>query len=163
LIQTKESYVHGTAARKLEYNVYEENTVLKAKRKQRSNNKAKAKMVLYIMTVFAMCFVVMLRYTQITELNYKIERKNKEFHSLRNDNSRLKVAIEKEMDLNKVRELAQQKLGMQKPDKYQVVYIKVLKNDFTKVAGEGKGLNKTETGALVAVMNEVGKLASFLE
>lgn len=163
MIQTGENYVHGTAAQKLEYNVYEENKVLKAKRNQRNNNKAKLKTVAYILVVFSMCLVLMLRYAQIIELNYKINLQNNQYNTLRNENSRLKVAIDNEMDLQKVREIAENKLGMQKPDKFQVVYIKVQKNDFTEITDEHKAFDNSNENTLAVLMNKVGKLVSFLE
>ncbi|MCX7921313.1 MAG: cell division protein FtsL [Clostridia bacterium] len=160
MIQSNNKYVYGTAAEKIEYNVYEENVVLKKKKQQRSNTKAKFKMIGYILTAFAVCFIIMLRYALITDINYEISQMNKKYNDLRNDNSRLKVALEKEVDLHKVRDVAETKLGMHKPDKYQVVYIKVPKSDFTKVAEEEA--KEIGNDIFAAISSKADKLTKLL-
>ena len=134
MIQKTSGYVYGTAAKKIEYDVYEENSVLKKKKTYKRNNKAKFRFVLLILFGFALSFVIMFRYAVITELNYKIAKVNKTYSEIKNENVRMKVEIDKQMDISKIREAAEKKLGMQKPDKYQIVYVNVPKNDFTKVA-----------------------------
>ena len=44
-------YISGSAARKLEYDVYRENKVLKAKKRYKSNRTAKLKLVLSVLAV----------------------------------------------------------------------------------------------------------------
>jgi cell division protein FtsL len=145
LIETEKTYVHGTAAKKLEYNVYEENKVLKAKRKQKSNNRAKFNLILSILVVFAFIFLVIYRYALITDLNYSIDKSIKNYNEIKNENSILKVDIEKDTDLSKIRQIAEDKLGMHKPDKFQVIYVNVPKSDYSIVSqtysSSGKNAN----------------------
>lgn len=163
MIQTGKNYVYGTAAEKLEYNVYEENKVLKAKKQAKSNNKIKLKAVCFVLVIFASCLVLMYRYALITELNYNISKLEKEYNEIRNQNSRLKLAIEKDMDLNKVREIAEKRLGMQKPDRYQMVYINVPKNDCTKVAESYKhSKDKANNNMFAVLLDKVGKFTRLL-
>jgi cell division protein FtsL len=158
LIQTDESYVYGSTAQKLEYNVYEENELLKAKKRFKSNSKIKRKAVLIVAVIFAACIVIMYRYALITEMNYNISNMEKTYNELRNENSRLKISIEKDMDLERVRKIAAEKLEMQEPDRYQVVHIYVPKNDFTTVAEDyRKDKQNTSDNMFAVLLDKVSK------
>lgn len=139
-------YVQGSAARQLEqarqvqqtsqleqYDVYEKNSVLKAKKQYKSNRKVKLKLVLSILAVLVAALAVMYRFALITQLSYNINQNEITYNNLRNENSILKVQVETQTDLTEIKEIAETRLGMQKPDKSQVVYIKVPRNDYTVV------------------------------
>lgn len=162
MIQVERNYVNGTAAKKLEYDVYEENKVLKAKKKAKSDNKAKLKTTGYVMIIFALGFVLMYRYALITEVNYNLNRLERQYTEIRNENSRLKVAIETETDLAKVKELAQQRLGMQEPDMFQIVYVNIPKSDYTAVAESYHNMDKSSKSMFAMLLNKVGKFARLL-
>jgi cell division protein FtsL len=159
LIETEKSYISGTSARKLSYDVYEENTVLKAKRKQKSNNRAKFNLVLSIFVVFILVFLVIYRYALITELNYNINESLKSYSEIKNENSILKVDIEKDTDLSKMRQIAEDKLGMHKPDKFQVIYVNVPKDDYSIVS---KTYDSNNTNLFVMITDKLGKLTQLV-
>ncbi|NSW90517.1 MAG: cell division protein FtsL [Firmicutes bacterium] len=143
-------YVYGTLAKQIQYDVYEENEVLKEKKKYRLNRITKFKAVVSILLIFALGFIVAYRYALITDLNYKISKLEREYENLRDENSRLKVAVEKDTDLPRIKEAAEKKLGMQKPDKYQIVYIRVPKSNFTVTSETYK--NSIKNNNLLAVI-----------
>lgn len=161
MIQKEIGYVHGSAARQLQYDVYEQNKVLKEKKRYKNNRKVKLQLVLAIIAVLAAGLAVMYRYAIITEMSYEISQKENDFSELRNENAILKVQIETETDLTDIREIAENRLGMQTPDKSQIVYIKVPRNDYTVVmdtrddAGDG--------GILNGIISKVSGLVSILE
>lgn len=155
MIQANKSYIEGTAARKLEYDVYEENKVLKAKKQNRLNNKYKFKAVCMVLLMFAMMLAIIYRYAVITELNYNLDKSNQVYNELRNEYSRIKVEIEKSTDLTKIREIAESKFGMHTPDKYQYVYVKVPRNDYTKVADTQDEGKSDISGMLSALMGKI--------
>jgi cell division protein FtsL len=133
-------YVQGSAARQLEqtrqieqYDVYEKNSVLKAKKQYKSNRKVKLKLVFSILAVLITALAVMYRFALITQLSYNINQNQITYNNLRNENSVLKVQVETQTDLTEIKEIAETRLGMQKPDKSQVIYIKVPRNDYTVV------------------------------
>jgi len=145
-----DNYVYGTSAKKIQYDVYEENKVLKEKKKYRSNRFIKLKIVFSILLVFIAGFIVMYRYALITDLNYKISKLEKEYENLKDDNLRLKIAIEKDTDLSKIKTIAEERLCMQKPDKYQIIHIRVPKNNFTVTSDTYK--NNTENNRIIALI-----------
>ncbi len=163
MIQKGSNYIYGTVAEKIEYDVYEHNEVLKEKKRRRNNAKAKWKVVLGTVAVFALCFVLLYRYALITEMGLTAIKIEKEYNQIKNENSRLRVEIEKQTDINTIRQIAEEKLGMQKPDKSQIVYIYVPKNDYT-VVSEDYG-NKEDLGnkdALSTILDKVNKFMSIL-
>ena len=159
MIETEKNYVLGTSARKLSYDVYEENTVLKAKRKQKSNNRAKFNLVLSIFVVFILVSLVIYRYALITELNYNINESLKSYSEIKNENSILKVDIEKDTDLSKIRQIAEDKLGMHKPDKFQVIYVNVPKSDYSIVS---KTYESNNANLFVMITDKLGKLTQLI-
>lgn len=152
-------YVHGSAARQLEYDVYEENQVLKAKKIYKSHRKTKLRMVMAILAVFAAGLAVMCRYAVITEISYQINKSAKAYEEIRNENSMLRVRIETKTDLNEIREAAENRLGMQMPDKSQVVYIKVPRSDYTVMLSS----NTEDEKDVNAVMKFINKAAGLLK
>lgn len=162
MLHAGKNYVYGTAAEKIQYDVYEENTVLKQKKKYKSNRGTKLKAVLLIIAAFVMCYFVILRYTVITELNYKIIKESKNYENVRNEYVQLKVDIDKSLDLQKIREIAEKKLGMQKPDRFQMVYVNVPKSDFTKVASVPKNDGMTNIWVFAIILDRVERFTSLI-
>ena len=161
MIQKDYEYVHGSAARQLEYDVYEENQVLKAKKRYKSHRKIKLRMVVAIIAVFAAGLVVMCRFAIITKLSYDLNRLEKDYERIRNENSLLKVQIETKTDLNEIKEAAEKRLGMQMPDKSQIIYIKVPRNDYTVVMTGKTQTTDEESLASVLVDKASGLIKLF--
>ncbi|HHV29586.1 cell division protein FtsL [Acetivibrio mesophilus] len=156
------NYINGTAARKLEYDVYEENKVLSAKKKQRTNNKIKMKVIFCLLIVFAMGSLAMYRYSCITEVNYEIDRQLTAYNEIKNENIRIKVEIENSVDIQKIKEFAEKELGMHKPDKHQITYVKVPQSDLTIVSEAAKQEEIKNAGVFSAIINKVNLLANLL-
>lgn len=147
MIQEDYDYIQGSAARQLEYDVYENNTVLRAKKRYRNNRKVKFRLVMSILAVLTAGLVVMYRFAAITKISYSIDQKQNQYAELKNENSLLKVQIETETSLTDIKETAELKLNMQTPDKSQIVYIKVPRNDYTVVVN---GQDKAGGGNIIA-------------
>ncbi len=155
-------YIEGSAVRKPEYDVYEENKVLKAKKRYKSNRKVKVKMILAIIAVLAAALTVMWRYAIITKTSYDINKKEKEYNELRNANAILRVEIESETDLTSIKEAAENKLGMQTPQKSQIFYVKVARNDYTVVMRE-RDKAPDDNNFINIFINKVASLAKLFE
>ena len=140
----RQVYVYGTGAKKLDYNVYEENEFLKTKKKEKEGNRQKLKILMHVMLCCGLALVMMYRYCLLTEMNYNVSKKYSEYEQLKNSNIALRVSVEKEADLLKIKEIAQNKLNMQTVDKEQVVYVKVPTNDYIKYGNDIKKQNGVE-------------------
>lgn len=163
MIPKNYEYVNGSTARKLEYDVYQENSVLKEKKKYRNSRIVKFKLVLSILAVLAAGLFVTYRFAAITQMSYNISQTEAKYYELRNDNSRLRMQIEKDTDLNSIKLSAEKRLGMQMPDKSQMVYVNVPKSDYTVVMSTGADMEKGEGNPFTVFMNKMAGLVSLLE
>ena len=134
-------YVYGSVAENIKsevYDPYEENTVLKSKKIARSNAKVKTKIVFIIFMIFSMCGIIMFRYAQISQLNYQSNQLTKQYTELQNENSNAALEINNAMSLSKIIDVAENKLGMHKPNKSQIIYVEVPTKDVTILASKEK-------------------------
>jgi len=157
-------YIDGSAARKIEYNVYSTNKILKEKRKSKLNKTVKLKAVIMLLIVFAAAFVIMARYASILDLNYKISKLEREYNALVSENSRLEIKLEKMTDLDEIRLIAQEKLNMVTPIKSQKVYVKIPKNDCTIVSDEYKNnvRNPDSDNTFAILLDKVDNIIKLL-
>lgn len=121
-------------------------TLTKGKIEQKQNehkkNKTKAKMhprlklMLYMAVGFLILFGISYRNSLITErFNEKEDLKGK-VSSIQKENEQLKVNIESSLNLNNVEQMAKEKLGMQKLDNSQKIYVSLPKKDYIEAATE---------------------------
>jgi cell division protein FtsL len=158
----KVNYISGTAAKKIEYDVYEENEILRAKKRTKSSNINKLKTTGYILVIFTIGLVLVYRYALITEIYYGLNILEKEYSEIKNENSRLRVAIETKTDLTQIKEFAEQSLGLQEPDRHQIVYIRIPKNDYTTVAGSYCDLERSRRNTFAMLLDKVGRFVRLL-
>lgn len=155
-------YVQGSVVRKPDYDVYEENKVLKAKKQYKNNRKAKFKLVMSILTVMIAGLAVVFRFALIMQMSYSINETEKRYNNLRNDNSRIRVQVEQDTDLNSIKHLAETKLDMQMPDKSQLVYIQVEKTDHTVVMNTVDEEAKDNANIFAAFISKFAGLFNLL-
>lgn len=159
---TASQFEQDSAARQSEYDVYEENRVLKAKKRYKCNRKVKLKMVMAIMAVLIASLTVMWRYAIITKMSYEINQREKDYNELRNKNAILRVQIETGTNLTEVKDVAENKLGMQMPSKSQIIYVRIPRNDYTVLID--KQAETTDDGSVFkAVLNKAQGLARLFE
>ena len=148
--ETKNNYVYGSLAEKVNYDPYEDNAILKSKKIARDNKKLKVRIILNIFLVFTMFIVVMFRYAQISKLNYESNVLKSEYTRIQNENQLLSIDIQNAMDLKNIRQIAETKLDMHKPDKSQIVYVSIPKKDVTITANK-------EQSKLTVLFNSISK------
>ena len=101
---------------------------------RKTRNKVRRKYVLMIFVSFIFAVALIYRYSLVIEINDRILREKAALAQIENENSLALKQIGTETDLEKVRILAESRLGMQKPDKDQIRYIKVPRRDHALVA-----------------------------
>ena len=157
MMDKRQFYVHGTAARKLNYDIYEDNELLKRKMKEKQDNKEKRNILLHVFFCCTLALLMMYRYSLLTEMNYNIGSKYKEYEKIKNSNIELRVSIEKEENLSNIKEQARIRLGMQTVNKNQVVYVKVPTSDFVKYSDS----NTQESGIVKIVTHKIQNLKKY--
>ena len=83
----------------------------------------KATLVLTTLAIFAMLMIVTYRYNLISEKNLKVQQLKDDLETAKSELATTQIAVEKVMDVNYVEAYAKQQLGMQKPEKSQLIYI----------------------------------------
>lgn len=162
MIQKDYSYINGSTARKLEYNVYEQNKVLKAKKQYKNNRSAKLKLILSILAVFAVGLLIVYRFALITQMSYNINKSEKIYNSIRNENSLIRIQVEKNTDLTGIKETAETRLDMHKPDKSQIVYVRVPKNDYTVVLNSPDQTDGIEGNVFTGILDKVAGFINLI-
>lgn len=78
---------------------------------------------------------------QLNELTDKASKMKKELETLKSEEIRINVLLEKRTDLREIERKATEELGLKKIEKYQVEYISLPAQDKTEViAGEENGI-----------------------
>lgn len=140
-------YQYETSPRKLEpeyepikepYSRKKTTTVKKKanKPKQKSQIKTNIKTITYVFLIFASLFVISYRNSLINESFNENENLKSNLAAIEKENEQLKVNLENSLNLSNVEKLAKEKLGMQKVDGSQKVYVNLEKKDYIEPASE---------------------------
>jgi len=89
----------------------------------------KATLVLSTLIIFAMFMVITYRYNVISEKNLQIQQLKEDLVVAKSELATSEIALEQVMDVNYVESYAKQQLGMQKPEKSQLIYVNMESTD----------------------------------
>lgn len=96
--------------------------------------------ILYVGAVAASAAFMISKFVAVNETSSQIKSLNKELDTLRSYTSQKIFEMEQKVDLSEVEEIAETRLGMQRPESYQTIYVDVPQDDVTEVtAGEVEG------------------------
>lgn len=96
---------------------------LKLVEKRKTGTRIKA--VLWVALIFAAFFLVISRYSNLTELNYETADIKNKLEQQNSINSALSVELDKKTNTMMIKHSAETELGMQEPNNFQIVYINV--------------------------------------
>ncbi|MBO4897259.1 MAG: hypothetical protein J5590_03070 [Clostridia bacterium] len=126
------AYTYGTSALKIE------KTEPRKKVKRGTAKKVSKKYVrsnmLGILVVTSLAFLLLARYAIITEKTTRLTKLRAEYETANSMVVQKEFDLEREVDLQKIEEIATTKLGMQRPEKNQMVYITMDNSDYTEKA-----------------------------
>ena len=94
----------------------------------------KKSLVFGILMAFSLCFLILVRYGAMSELNLEIGRMNREYAALKETGRMLQVEIESGLQLDAIRAAAEAQLGMHTPSMNQVVAVQVPKSAYSVVS-----------------------------
>ena len=98
--------------------------------------KGKFKILSYIAVGFAILFAISYRNSLINENFTKVQNLKKEFATLQKENEQAQVNLENNQNLSKIEQEAKERLGMQKLNADQSVYVSLPKKDYIETATE---------------------------
>ena len=119
--------------RKRENEVHNKEDIRKKVKKAQAIEKRKnVKHILEIGVVFVLLLTISYRYALINSKFSQKESLKASLAELQKQNAQLKVSIEQGMNINNIEQAAKEKLGMQKLDNNQKVYITLPKKDYVE-------------------------------
>lgn len=100
---------------------------------------------------FTVAFVIISRYVAINEANSRIAELKKEYNSIIATNQDLQAKIDKTVDLKKLQTVASEKLGMVRPERYQIFYVDMQLDDSCENVAAEKANDEREKVAVTGV------------
>ena len=119
-------------SRKKTSTLKKKNTNTKPKKQLKSH----VRVVFYVLVIFASLFVISYRNSLINESFNENEHLKTDLASIQKQNEQLKVNLENNLNLTNIQKIAEKKLGMQKLDNSQKVYVSLDKKDYVEPASE---------------------------
>ena len=112
-------------------------------------------------TIFRECVTVLLavsagfmisKFVAVNEMNQQVASLKSQLTTLESATSQMVFDLEQSVDLTKIEKEATTRLGMQRPEKYQTIYVNVKQDDMTeKTAGEVEGFGH----GIVSVLKKI--------
>lgn len=106
------------------------------KEQELKDKKLRAKVIVYMLILFAAFFVITYRNSQIDESFMKVKSMQAELALLQKENEQLEVSIENSFNLSAIEQQAKELLGMQKLEESQKEYINLPKQEFVETVSE---------------------------
>ena len=91
--------------------------------KTKVRTKSQLSLIISVVVLFAMALATSYRYNLISEKNLELQRLKMEQVTANSELATTEVAISRIIDKDTVESYAKQQLGMQKPEKSQIIYI----------------------------------------
>ena len=123
------------------------------KQKEKRHLKSHIKAVMYIGIVFSAFLAIGYRNSLINESFSRNADLKSTLAVTQKENEQLKVNIENGLNLNNIEKLAKEKLGMQKLDNSQKVYVSLPKKDYVEPAVEEVVIEEEEQNWFEKIIN----------
>lgn len=141
---------HGTSAYKYESVATQPKKTVKkgVSKKKKASSFGRNAFSVAVFTVLA--FVLLFRYACITEMSTHLAALKSEYDSVSSIAVAKEFALQQSVDLKRVEEIATGELGMQRPEKHQIVYVDMHSTDYIETANDandGSGFFAVISGA----------------
>lgn len=132
--------IYGQSLHKELHNITNTNTNTRKAVKPRSRFSG----LITVALCFAMAFAVVSGYVSINEANNEISALRAEYNDIVAGNQALQVKIDKAIDLNQLQEIAGEKFGMVRPERYQMFYVDLEMGDYAENTADKTRIEKEE-------------------
>jgi len=149
--------ISGTSAYKTEYTtaVPKKSTSKKIKVKSAAKARRNLRNLITLIALFSVAVVICGRYVYIYGQSESMQSKEKTLKDMQTANTQLEMNIEQSVDTKSIEEYAENELGMQKPERYQINYVIVSGDDEMehddKADNDGEGILGVFTGIIRAL------------
>lgn len=161
------TYYNGTSAYKIDEIEYgtrpsAQESIAKRQQLRQSKRAAFLKRVRICATftlIFGIAFGILFTNAVIIEKASTVNDMQNQLTELTEANNQIMLDIERNLDLNKIEEIAINELGMKRPDKYQIVYVNVEQSDYAEVSQ-----SEDESSVFAATFGAIGStIGQFME
>lgn len=151
------NYEYGSTPRKLEPSYKPDKTAKSNYKKQLKINEEQKKEALkiekkihhkniaYVLAIFAILFTISYRSLIINEKFTELQTSKEKLASIEKTNGQLEVSIESSLNLSNIEQSAKEKLGMQKLDNNQKVYVTLEKKDYVESSVKKEDIKNTSS------------------
>ena len=150
---------YETTRKKVQRKRYEEQIKINEKQRKESiklEKKKHNKNVAFIMVIFLILLAISYRSSLINEKFSALQKDKETLSSLQKTNDQLEVSIESSLNLKNIEETAKEKLGMQKLDNNQKVYVNLDKKDYVEASTEDiDAVAKEEQNWFIKIVNKI--------
>ena len=145
---------YGNLAYKLDHSMYEragrqeKPTVKPKKAATVHKSKLNLKLIFLVLLVSVSAYFMISKNVMVYETEQEIQSLQKELADLESYTSQKEFELEQSVDLTTVEEIATTRLNMQRPEKYQTVYVNIKQDDMTEVnASQVEGVKNSVSNA----------------
>ncbi len=115
-----------------------------------------------IVIIAASATFMISEFVTVNETEQEIAVLQKELTELESATSQMVFDMEQSVDLAEIEKIATTRLGMQRPEKYQTIYVNVKQDSMTeKTAGEVEGLGNSVMSALKKIGGNIVQFFSI--
>lgn len=136
MVSTQRKYAYDYEEEKPQEKTKPRKAVEEPKAKVKVSSKSKIKLVISIIAIFSMFMVITYRYNIINEKNLEVQGLKKELKRVSAEVSLAQIELEQQLNLDSIENYAKQKLGMQKPEKNQIIYVDTRQNEYVNQSEE---------------------------
>ena len=112
--------------------------------------------------VFAVALGILFANAIVIEKSSTVNEMQNNLNALTEENNQIVLDIERNLDLNKIEDIAINELGMKRPDNYQVVYVDVEQTDYVEVL-DSKGINPSKfSSKLSAIGSGISRFVEYM-
>ncbi len=129
---------------------------IKAYRKKKNQRMHKIKYIRRIVCILMIASAAMFmisKYVSVNETRSEIDSLRSQVEELQATNSQMMFELEQSVDLAAIEKEATQRLGMQRPEKYQTIYVDIQQEDKTE----------TTSQSVESAQSRIGKFFSSLK
>ncbi len=116
----------------------------KNKKQVKVKQHKKLKYFVYLLIGFSILFAISYRNSQINESFSELKETQEQYALLQKENEQLEVAIENNLNLSDLEQIAKEQLGMQKATSSQTKYVALPKKDHVEGAAEEIKIEETQ-------------------
>lgn len=154
--------IYGNLAYKYDLNEKSKTAKSTAKAKKARQSFSYAEKIIMVMIVAVASVFMIIQYVTVNEIAADLSAAAAEYKFQESVTAQKAFELEQSVDLSKIEAEATSRLGMQRPEAHQIVYLDVKKSDVTvKTAGEVEGFTNRFSNLMSSIKSNIVEFFSI--